>query len=149
MSSDPAPNLRRLADWPERLHAYLQRHAATPFAWGMHDCARFAAGAVQAITAHDVLPADWRTRADAVTVLRALGGLVPAVDAALPRLARVGLAWRGDVVLVQTPALQGAPGARRRFLAVVDGGRWWSPGPDGLVLGPMSHAVQAWEVRHA
>lgn len=142
--TQPQP-LRRLPDWPERLHAYLQRHAATPFAWGEHDCARFAAGAVQAITGCDVLPATWRDKAQAAAALRKLGGLLPAMDAALPRLPRVGMAWRGDVLLVQQPMPQGG---NRRWLAVADGGRWWGPGPKGMVLGPMSQAVQAWEVRH-
>lgn len=137
--------LHRLPDWPERMAAYLARHAGTPFVWGQHDCVRFAAGLVHAITGVDLLPADWRDRAQAVQVLRALGGLAPAVDGVLPRLSTPALAQRGDVVLVQASAPQGG---RRRWLAVVDGARWWAPSPAGLVQGPMSLAAIGWEVAH-
>lgn len=137
--------LRRLNDWPERLTEYLRRADDVPFAWGLHDCCRFAGGSVQAITGADVLPADWRDRAQAVQVLRALGGLAPAVDGVLPRLSTPALAQRGDVVLVQASAPQGG---RRRWLAVVDGARWWAPSPAGLVQGPMSLAAIGWEVAH-
>lgn len=139
------PTLQRLPDWPEQLAAYLQQHVATRFAWGAWDCARFAGGAVRAMTNRDMLPADWRDRAQAATVLRALGGLVPAVDAALPRLPSPALAWRGDVLLVQASAPQGG---RRRWLAVADSGRWWCPAPAGLAQGPIEQAVMAWGVGH-
>ncbi len=135
--------MRRLTDWPERLHAYLQQCASTQFAWGSHDCARFAAGAVHAITGRDVLPADWRDKAQAVEVLRLLGGLVPAVDASLARLPDARMAQRGDVVLVEADAKHGA---HRRWLAVCEGARWCAAGPDGLVIGPMQSAVMAWKV---
>ena len=137
--------LRRLPDWPERLHAYLQQHAAMPFAWGSNDCVRFAAGAVHAMTGRDMLPAQWSDRAQAASVLRTFGGLVPAVDSTLPRLQRVSLAQRGDLLLVQAPSPQGG---RRRWLAVSDGGRWWCPAPHGLVMGSIDHAVLAWGVAH-
>lgn len=137
--------LRRLPDWPERMAAHLARQAATPFAWGTHDCVRFAAGLVQAITGADLLPADWHTRTEAAQVLRRWGGLVPAVDAVLPRLPSPALAWRGDVLLVQAPA---PAGGWRRWLAVADGPRWWAPSPAGMAHGPMSQAHLAWGVAH-
>jgi hypothetical protein len=140
-----AMNLRRLPDWPERLYAYLQQHASTPFAWGSNDCVRFAAGAVRAITGNDVLPTTWRDRAQAAVVLRSLGGLVPAVDTVLPRLQSAALAQRGDVLLVQATVMHGG---RRRWLAVADSGRWWCPSPQGLVRGPIDQAVMAWGVAH-
>lgn len=137
--------LRRLPDWPERLTEYLARHTDTPFRWGAHDCARFAAGAVQAITGRDVLSVDWADRAHAAHVLRSAGGLVPAVDQALPRLPSPQWAQRGDVLLVQTPALGGG---LRRWLAVADGPRWWAPTATGLTWGSAAQAVQAWGVAH-
>ena len=137
--------IRRLNDWPERLHAYLRQHSATPFSWGSHDCARFTAGAVEAITGRDLLPCEWSDKTQATAALRALGGLMSAMDSVLLRLERVGLAWRGDVVMVQAPVLHGG---RRHWLAVADGDRWWSPGPSGLVMGRISDAVHAWEVSH-
>lgn len=137
-------SLRRLPDWPERLADYLARSRTAVFAWGSTDCACFAAGDVLAITGCDVLPGRWADRAEAVRILREQGGLVAAVDAALPRLPSPAYAQRGDVVLVQASVPRG-----RRWLAVCDGARAWAPGPAGLVAVPMTHAVHAWGVgRH-
>ena len=44
------PPMTRLRDWRTRLAAYLAAGRAKPFAYGEHDCARFAAGAVEAVT---------------------------------------------------------------------------------------------------
>lgn len=142
----PFTPLRRLPAWPERLAEHLRRNADAPFGWGVNDCCRFAAGAVAAITGCEVLPLTWANRAEAVQALRQLGGLVQAVDSVLPRLPSPAHAWRGDVVLVQTSERHGC---RRRWLAVADGDRWWAPSPEGLVHGPLSQAVLAWEVGHA
>ena len=43
----------RLHDWRGRLAAYLDQTARLPFAPGRHDCALFAAGAVEAMTGID------------------------------------------------------------------------------------------------
>lgn len=51
----------RLADWRPRLVAYVEAVRARPFGYGSHDCALFAAGAVQAMTGVD-LAADFRGR---------------------------------------------------------------------------------------
>lgn len=136
--------LHRLPGWPERLADYLAAHLHTSFAWGSHDCVRFAAGAVRAVTGLDVLPVQWASRAAAVQALRQHGGLVAAVDGVLPRLPATAQAWRGDVVLVQAP--DGA--VVRRWLAVCDSGRWWAPARGGLSCGPMAEAVAAWGVAH-
>lgn len=141
----PSP-LHRLPDWPERLAAYIAANRPLPFAWGTHDCALFAAGAVQAVTGCNVLPAAWADRASAAHLLRRLHGLVPAVDAALPRLVTPAWARRGDVVLVQQPVAQRG---RARWLAVVDGAHWWAPSATGLHRGDMAQAVSAWGVGHA
>lgn len=51
----------RLPDWRPRLVAYLEDVRCRPFAYGQHDCALFAAGAIQAMTGTD-LAADYRGR---------------------------------------------------------------------------------------
>lgn len=51
----------RLADWRPRLVAYVNQVHAQPFAYGSHDCALFAAGAVEAMTGTD-LAAKYRGR---------------------------------------------------------------------------------------
>jgi len=45
--------MRRRADWPERLMAYLDGIGRRPFAWGTWDCALFVAGAIEAMTGDD------------------------------------------------------------------------------------------------
>jgi uncharacterized protein DUF6950 len=58
-----------LSDWHARLVAYLDLCRGRSFAYGQHDCALFAAGAIEAMTGED--PArEWRGR---YTTLR--GGL--------------------------------------------------------------------------
>jgi len=135
-----SPTLRRLPDWPERLAALLQAVATQPFAWGQHDCARFAAQAVTAQTAQALPLPGWQCRRTAVAAVRHYGGLPQGVDACLPRLPAPALAQRGDVVLVQAPA--------RRFLAVCVGTRWVAPCRAGLRWGPMQAATHAWGVGH-
>lgn len=134
--------LVRLPDWPERLAEYVHQHRGTPFAWGGHDCVRFAAGAVQAMTGCQPLPTEWSDRTSAARALRRLGGLVPAVSSVLPPLSAPAWAQRGDVVLVQ------CAGLARRWLAVCDGPLLLSPGPHGLLINPSRYAVRAWGVGH-
>lgn len=45
---------RRRNDWAERLARYLSTAARRRFEWGEHDCALFAAGAIQALREVDV-----------------------------------------------------------------------------------------------
>lgn len=45
--------IKRYHDWRTRLSVYLHEIAHEPFHWGVHDCALFAAGAVEAMTGED------------------------------------------------------------------------------------------------
>lgn len=138
------PALQRLPDWPSRLAAYLQAQRATAFAWGTADCVRFAAGAVHAITGHQVLPVQWASVADAARLLRHYRGLASAVGSVLPELAGPQHAQRGDVLLVRATHGHG----QRQWLAVADADCWWVPSASGLACGSMAHAVRAWGVGH-
>lgn len=51
----------RRGDWEAALAQYITEREAIPYAWGEHDCAMFAAGAVVAITGKDPVP-DFRGR---------------------------------------------------------------------------------------
>lgn len=146
MSLVHAGGLARYIDWPERLAAYLAQARPLPFAWGTHDCVTFAAGAVHAITGQQVLPLSWPDASHAARALRSMGGLPAAVGSVLPALAAPELAQRGDVVLVQTSVHGGR--ARRQWLGLVDGNRWWTPSATGLKSGPMDSACRAWGVGH-
>lgn len=46
--------MKRNDNWRPALLAYVQSVAAKPFVWGEHDCALFAAGAVEAMTGEDI-----------------------------------------------------------------------------------------------
>ena len=46
--------MKRKTNWRPLLAAYVESVAHTPFAWGSHDCALFAAGAVEAMTGEDI-----------------------------------------------------------------------------------------------
>jgi len=45
--------LKRFADWRTRLNAVINERRNTPFEWGQHDCALWAAVAVNAMTGDD------------------------------------------------------------------------------------------------
>lgn len=45
--------MKRYSFWRDALFHYVQGVARKPFAWGDHDCALFAAGAVAAMTGQD------------------------------------------------------------------------------------------------
>lgn len=134
--------MRRFEDWPRRLAAAIEAARTRPFTWGRHDCALWAADWVLACTGED-LAAGFRgryaTRAQAVALLGARGGLEAVVTSALGApLATPRLARRGDVVSVTTdegPAL-----------GVCDGPRAWFVGPHGLIAKPMAAWTTAWRV---
>ncbi len=106
-------DMKRLSDWHPRLCAWLTEVRTAQFAYGSHDCALFAAGAVAAMTGEDPAQA-WRGH---YTTLR--GGL--------RKLRADG--YRDHVALAADMFREIAPGAARPGdLATV-------PGPDGLALG--------------
>jgi hypothetical protein len=132
----------RAPRWEHRLSEVLAGAERKPFRWWHHDCARFAAQAVEAVRGKCPLagmtwPADAR---GALRVLRAERGLAGFWSARLGPSRSPLMAQRGDVVLVR----QG----RRLASGVVtlDGWQVAAPGPQGLVRVPLSAAVVAWSV---
>ncbi|MDZ4094525.1 MAG: hypothetical protein U1D35_06395 [Paracoccaceae bacterium] len=103
----------RRADWQPRLIEYLARIARQPLKYGTHDCALFAAGAVEAMTGADPA-ARWRGRYSTVR-----GGL-----------RHLRAAGYLDHITLCASLFTEAPVARARAgdLAVL-------PGPDGPALG--------------
>lgn len=128
----------RIQNWPRVLDEYVQAARCRPFAWGVHDCCTFAAGAVQAITGRVIeLPSYVGVR-QALRALRARDGLMEAVSAQLGLMRAPCHAKRGDALLLRQ--------AGRDVLAVSLGHAWAAPGADGLVFGPAAEAVAAWRV---
>lgn len=138
--------LRRLRDWETRLEAEMRARSAMPFAWGRHDCAMCAAGAIRAMTGVDLAKPlhGYKTARGARFRLDrhgGLGGLAEAVAVRFvmaecaPRKAR-----RGDVVLIETE--------RGEALGIV-----WLNGREAMVADeagiealPVALATRAWRV---
>lgn len=130
----------RYPDWQLRLQAFAQSRDRRPFAWGLNDCATFAADGVQALTGVQLLP-DLRghcTARQALAALRQLGGLCAIATRALgppisPRRANIG-----DVILL--------PMGKREALGLCNGITVLGPGRDGMVAISMRLARLAWRV---
>ena len=136
--------MKRYENWPSLLAACVQRHRHRPFKWGRFDCATFAALAIKAMTGENALQDfKWKSKEEAIALLRKHGGLVAMIDQRLERV-DVPYAQRGDIVLVEHEGGEG--NMRSRWMAVCTGGDAWGPGATGLVAAPMSAAVIAWRV---
>ena len=127
----PVPD--RLPDWRARLGVYLARMARASFRPGRHDCALFAAGAVEAMTGTDIA-ASWRgtyRTLDAGQAALADAGFASHVDvvARLFRETSPALAQVGDLALLPSD-LPEEPGA----LGVIQGPRVYALSPSGLEL---------------
>ena len=109
MTAEP---ITRLHDWRPRLVAYLAGITAQPFAYGSHDCALFAAGAVEAITGRDLsapYKGQYRSLEGGLKLLSAsgLGDHVAVLRATFAEIAPA-FAAVGDIAVigeVGTPAL--------------------------------------------
>jgi hypothetical protein len=133
--------MTRRRDWQERLEALIASRIDAPFAWGVNDCALFAADAVAAVTGHDPAADARGTYTDekgALRTIKKMGGLAAIAETRAggvevpPSMARVG-----DVVL-------GVMG--RECLGICGGATWHAPGADGLAAAPMSTVLKAWRV---
>jgi len=134
--------IRRTHDWRGRLTAFLAAKARAPFVYGEHDCALFAAGAVEAMTGVDPA-AEWRGRyttwRGGLRVLRAAGHAdhVAAVAALLTEVPPA-FAAAGDLAVVVG---EGGPA-----LGVVQGELIYVLRPEGLALVPFETASRAFEI---
>jgi len=93
----------RRPDWPERLAEYVEARRAATFEWGVHDCCRFASGAVEAMTGDDPMGAfAYRNEVGALRLVHTAGSLDALVMRTLgDPLEAVALAGRGDVVIAE------------------------------------------------
>lgn len=131
--------MKRREDWAEQLAQYLDDRRDAAFAWGVQDCATFAAGAVRAMTGQ-TLDIPRVESADAYArLVREHGPLADQVAELLGApLPSPAFAQRGDVVLV---AIGG-----RETLGVCIGAEAAAPAAEGLLMVPMATASAAWRV---
>jgi hypothetical protein len=92
----------RLPDWRGRLATYISESRTRPFQYGTFDCARFAAGAVEAITGRrlflDIEYDDEESGQDALQIL-GFQSHVEAAESVLP-VAPVSMARYGDLAVI-------------------------------------------------
>lgn len=92
----------RVADWLPRLRAEIEAAETRPFSWGSHDCCKFAARCVDAITGQPVdLPYD--DQRSALRMIAREGGIAAGVTARYGDPVTWWHARRGDLCLVDTP----------------------------------------------
>ena len=138
--------LRRLRDWPRRLHALVESRRSTPFRWGYHDCCTWAAECVQAVTGTD-LSGPWKGQYDcALSAKRYLlarwGSLPEALEAhglipVSPEQAR-----RGDLGLYAPSHL-----LARQALGVCLSAHYAMPGlNEPMSFIPRNQITSAWKV---
>ena len=110
-----------------------------PFAWGAHDCATFAAGAIKAKCGRDVLGTmTWRSALEAARLLEQMGWLRAAVTSRLGAPISLLNAHTGDPVLARDPD------DGRELLAVFHGDVLLAPAEPGMAYLPLSHGICAW-----
>ena len=120
----------RLPDWKARLTDYLTQCAGQPYLLGRHDCALFAAGAMEAVCGIDPA-APWRgryiTKAAGLRLVRRAGHAdhVAVFAAALEEIAPA-FAAAGDIAVVESDGAQ--------LLAVVQGEGVYVLQPSGLAI---------------
>lgn len=159
MVPETTPALVRTPDWPERLAAWLAARGNMAFAWGVNDCALFAADGVLELTGVDLaagLRGSYASREQAAAVLARHGGLQAIVAARLPAYPSPLRCHRGDVVCVQAPVdapeldlstQSSTAGEHRWTLGLVAGNGYWAvPGLRRIVYRPMAEVQHAYAV---
>ena len=140
--------MQRLPDWRARLGAHIAAHRTRPFGYGAHDCATFAAGAVQAVTGSDPAAGltGYTTRAGGLRRLRR-HGFDDHVAVVAGRFAESPVAWaqQGDLAVIEA--------AGGLSLGVVCGAFVLAPTrPSGLAVVPLTptaiggHVLRAFRV---
>jgi len=132
--------VRRVDDWALQLDDLVSRRVREPFAWGVNDCALFAADAVLAMTGID-FAAGMRGKSakSAMRFVRVSGGLEEIVSDVLGPMCGTSQVSDGDLVLVRT--------RKGAAVAVVIGtGLATAPGPNGLAAIPLCTALCGWKV---
>lgn len=132
----------RHPDWKLSLIQYLAESARKPFAPGQHDCALFAAGAVEAMTGVDYarpFKGRYTTLKGGVRLLRE-AGFADHIALAASRLDEIAPAFAapGDLAVIDTP--------EGPAMGVVQGESVYVLTVDRLGLVPMLGATRAFRV---
>lgn len=124
----------------ELLSDYMRQAQNKSFEWGVHDCATFAAGAIEVMTGDRIEFEDLRTVSFAEEVIIALRrqSLRDRVTMILGQSIHVGLASRGDIMLEEE--------STREALGVCFGEFSFFLAPEGLIPKATVGCALAWRV---
>lgn len=92
----------RLEEWQEPFFAYIDASRTAAFAWGVHDCCLFAAGAVDVLTGSTLaaqLRLCYTDEASALAYIASFGSLEAAVSSWLGPSRAPNFAGPGDIVI--------------------------------------------------
>lgn len=136
--------MKRYSFWRTALADYVQGVAHKPFVWGEHDCALFAAGAVQAMTGEDFAAGfrgRYKTLAGGLRLLKKAGHDSHAdMAASLFEEVHRSRAMVGDIAAIE---IEGGIA-----LGIVQGERIYvlRPGEDGIGTLPLRDAARCFRV---
>lgn len=134
--------MKRRPDWNARLHAYVDAVKRLPFDWGEHNCATFAAGAIEAMTGENLANGyRFKTERGALQAMKRAGfdNLADLAAAKLPEI-HISQARLGDVAAIPTDSAFGY------VLGIVNGETILALRPDGMGLAPLFTATRAFRV---
>lgn len=134
-------DLKRLADWEDRLASLIAQRIDQPFVWGVNDCALFAADCIEAMTGVDLAPdlrGQWQDQRQALRVIAGLGGLAAAVEVLGLVESSPLFAQRGDLVLHRRDGSDA--------LAICLGSNLAGPSESGLLFFGLESGGRAWRV---
>jgi hypothetical protein len=134
--------MKRLPDWNASLHVYVDAVKRSPFDWGAHNCATFAAGAVEAMTGENLAKGyRFKTERGALSAMMREGfnNLADMAASKLPEI-HISQARIGDIAAIPTDTPFGF------VLGIVNGEMILALRPDGMGLAPLLSATRAFRV---
>lgn len=130
--------MTRIDGWPEALFEYVQSKTLTPFEWGVHDCATFAAGAILSITGELLFTPAYTDVFGAKAFELSVGGFTAYLSNLFGEPIAPLQVQRGDIGLLILED--------RELLSVVIGSQVVAPGENHLMYYPITMLSKAWRV---
>lgn len=132
----------RLADWPDRLNAHIEKWRNRKFRWGTSDCSMFVLQAEKAMCGESRFQDFVGVYSSSKGSIKALedigeGSLEATLDARLESIS-IKRAMRGDVALIETPDGDA--------LSLIIGNQIAAMSKTGIVFLPLSAAKKVWRV---
>lgn len=136
--------MKRLPDWPARLHAFVDGTKRQEFAWDRHNCAQWAIGAVKSITGEDIATeyrGKFKSAKGAVGTMKRSGftNLADMAAFILPEI-HISQARIGDIAAIPDNSPFGYT------LGIINGETILVLGEKSMGIEPLFHASRAFQV---